>query len=165
MWGSTCVCVCVCVVAASGCVLVSLSGTHLHEPHSYNSLKQPEQSSRWQIHTHTTHKNQILGWEYLTYNSLLPYTWWYLSSLPTTTNNNYFLNVLCGWAHEEELNIVWRKSSKYSWCKSLLTYTKDQKFGSPQLCQSCWVCTPPILSRLQTKQGVRHTLSRLAILH
>ncbi len=47
---------CVCVVAASGCVLVSLSGTHLHKPPNYNSLKQPEQQMT-DPHTYNTEPN------------------------------------------------------------------------------------------------------------
>jgi hypothetical protein len=90
-------CVCVLLRHLGVFLWVSLAHTYTNPPITTlsNNL-----SSRWQIHTHTT-QNQILSLEYLTYyNSLLPFTW-YFNSLPTTANNNYFLNVFV-WAHEKE---------------------------------------------------------------
>ncbi len=126
---------------------------------NYNSLSNNLSSSRWQIHTHihtTTQNNQILGCLEsrvldLQLSLYLPFHMIFKFIAPqqqTTTTSSWMR--LCG---------PMRKSSKYSWCTSLLTCLyKGPKFGSPQLCQSCWVPTtyPPFPRTNKTKQWVRH---------
>ncbi len=121
---------------------------------NYNSLSNNLSSSRWQIHTHihtTTQNNQILGCLEsrvldLQLSLYLPFHMIFKFIAPqqqTTTTSSWMR--LCG---------PMRKSSKYSWCTSLLTCLyKGPKFGSPQLCQSCWVHTTYPASPVQTKQN------------
>jgi len=139
---------------------VSLA-THLHEPPNYNSLSNNLSSSRWQIHTHihtTTQNNQILGCLEsrvldLQLSLYLPFHMIFKFIAPqqqTTTTSSWMW--LCG---------PMRKSSKYSWCTSLLTYTKDQNFVHHNFVKVVGY-PPPIPSPLQTKQNngcVTHSLA------
>ncbi len=131
--------------------------TYMNPPQLQLSLSNNLSSSRWQIHTHKYNTEQPnprlfrVKSTWPTTLSLLPFHMIFKFIAPqqqTTTTSSWMW--LCG---------PMRKSSKYSWCTSLLTCLyKGTKFGSPQLCQSCWVPTtyPPSPRTNKTKQWVRH---------
>ncbi len=170
MWGSTCVCVCVLLQHLGVFLWVSLAHTYTN-PRNDNSLKQPEQSSRWQIHTHNTEEPnprfRVLAWPTTLYCLLHMMIFKFIAHNSNNNNNFFFLNVLCG-PMKRNLNIVSRKSSTLD-AKVSFFLTKDQNLVHHNFCfvvGYTYLLSSPLPRTNKTKQDKGCvTLSGLCHLH